>query len=258
MPFTPPPGLELIPDLPYGEQAGRAHLIDVLRPTHRAARPVPAILFLHGGGWHVFGKYPEINAFLARAGYVTFSSNYRYSHEAPFPAQLEDARAAVAWVRAHAARWGVDPGRVGVWGISAGAHLAALLGALGEVQAVVDVCGPADFFDPGWRAELQDPQGLVSRLLGARAGEVAHLAAQASPVCRVSPLSAPFLIVHGARDAQVPLSQAEALHAALLEVDVPSELWVIPEGDHFINETHLPQIEARVLEFFRETLGDPL
>ncbi len=249
----PPSDLEFLPDIRYGP-AERAHLLDVLKPKARADWPVPAILFLHGGGWHMFGKYPEINVFLARAGFVTLSSNYRYSSEASFPAQLEDVRATLAWIKANATELGVDPTRIGVWGISAGAHLAALLGALGEVQAVVDICGPTDFFDPQWQLELQDSGSLVSRLLGARATEVAQLAALASPVLRVSPLSAPFLIVHGARDTLVPLSQAQALFAALLELEVPAELWIIPEGDHYINETHLKHIEMRVLEFFQEIL----
>lgn len=250
----PPEGLEFIPDIAYGPLASRAHLLDVLKPKEKGLWPMPAVLFLHGGGWHMFGKYPQINVFLAKAGFVTLSSNYRYSQEAVFPAQLEDVQAVLAWMRANAGDLGIDTGRIGVWGISAGAHLAAMLGALGEVQAVVDICGPVDFLDPNWSLEIQNPQGTLGRLLGGRPADLPELAAKASPVHRVSPMSARFLIVHGAKDALVPLSQAQAMLAALLEVDVPAELWVIPDGDHYINETHMPQLEEQVLAFFRETL----
>ena len=151
MSFEYPASLELIPDLAYGELSQRAHLLDVLKPRALPKKPVPAILFLHGGGWHMYGKYPEINVFLAEAGFVTFSSNYRYSNEAIFPAQIEDVIQTVNWIRQHASGFGADPNCLGAWDISAGGHLASLLGALGEVQAVVDICGPSDFFDPNWR-----------------------------------------------------------------------------------------------------------
>ena len=81
----------------------------------------------------MYGKWPPANVFLARAGFVTVSADYRLAPTSTFPAQLEDVRAAVRWLRAHALELGIDPGRIGVWGISAGAHLAALLGTVPEL-----------------------------------------------------------------------------------------------------------------------------
>ena len=89
----------------------------------------------------------------------------RCSSEAAFPAQLEDALAAIHWLQTNADALGVDPYRIGVWGISAGGHLAAFLGVQSEVQAVVDVCGPVDFLDPTYRLELEDANGVISRLV---------------------------------------------------------------------------------------------
>lgn len=248
---------ELISDVVYGKENTRPYLLDVLKPGQMPGYAVPAVIFLHGGGWHMFGKYPQINTFLAEAGYVTISSNYRYSSQAVFPAQLEDAEAAVWWLKNNASALGIDPTRIGAWGISAGGHLASLLGVQGKVQAVVDICGVVDLFDPEYQHELGDPDGLVSQLLGGRVAENPNLALEASPAQQVSPGSAPFLILHGARDAHVPLSQSQRFHGALLRAGVRSRLEVFPDGDHFINETHVRQIEPMVLEFFRSTLGDP-
>lgn len=257
MDFDCPPELELMSDIVYGPTPTRAHLLDVLRPRSSASRPVPAILFLHGGGWQMFGKYPEINVFLAQAGFVTASSNYRYSSEATFPAQLEDARAAIDWLRTNADALGIDPGYMGAWGISAGGHLAAFLGVLNEVQAVVDVCGPVDLLDPAYPLELEDANGVINRLLGVRAVDDPERAQQASPVYHVSNTSAPTLMVHGVHDTHVPLSQSERLHQALQAAGVSSRLKVIQDGDHFINETHAHYLEQLVLGFFQLTLGNP-
>jgi dipeptidyl aminopeptidase/acylaminoacyl peptidase len=122
---------------------------------------------------------------------------------------------------------------------------------MGEVQAVVDVCGPSDFFDPAWRPEHWE-------LLGGTVLEKPQLARLASPAHQISVDAADFLILHGATDLEVPLSQAERLHTALLKAGAQSELVIFPDGDHFINETHKPQIEKLALEFFCKTLGDPL
>ena len=250
--FEYPPTLELIEDIVYGPERARPFLLDVLRPRSRNAQPVPAILFLHGGAWKLFNKYPQINVFLAMAGYVTVASSYRYSTEAHFPAQLEDAQSAVHWIRQHAGEYGVDAARIGAWGVSAGGHLASLLGVQAEVQAVVNVCGVTDLFDPNF-----PPDEGFDDLLGGSVQALSALARQASPALQVSSQSVPHLHVHGRHDAHVPLTQAERLHQALLEHGVQSRLEVIENGDHFVNQTHMHVIEPLVLEFFREVLGTP-
>ena len=247
--------------------------LDVLRPRARATEPVPAILHFHGGGWVKFGKWPVANTFLARAGFVTVSADYRLAPGATFPAQLHDVKTAVRFVRAHAAELGIDPQRIGAWGVSAGAHLAALLGTVsgeegpdggwssggwpGEssaVQAVGSVCGPLDFFDPAWNF---GPEPF--ELLGGPFHERLALARAASPLEHVTPDAPPFCLLHGIADDEVPVSQSRRMHSVLQLMEgraagVPSELTEL-DGDHYINDTHQAEVEARLLAFFQRTLS---
>lgn len=114
-----------------------------------------------------------------------------------------------------------------------------------------------DFLDPAYRLELEDANGAMTRLLGVRAVDETERAQQASPVYHVSSRSAPTLMVHGARDRLVPISQSGRLHQALQAAGVSSRLEVIQDGDHLINETHAQYLEQPVLAFFQQTLGNP-
>ena len=234
----------------YGLETTRANLLDIMRPDSSAALPV--VIHFHGGGWHMFGKHLPETEFLAQAGFCVVSANYHYAQDAFFPAQLEDAKAVVRFIRENAANWNIDPTRVYAWGISAGAHIAALLGADGasRLKAVTCICPPTDLSNPSdWALEYSD--SAFGFLLGQRADTHPELARAASPVFQVSSQSAPTLIVHGANDTLVPIAQAKAFAAALEQVGVFSRFTVIPDGDHFINETHMPLIQAAILEFFR-------
>lgn len=255
----PPADLDFISDVPFSVHGLK---LDVLRPRDLSGPPVPAIMHIHGGGWVKFGKWPVANVFLARAGFVTVSVDYRLAPGAIFPAQLHDVRAAVRWLQRTAGPLHVDQDRIGVWGISAGAHLAALLGTAAggaglddaegghapAVQAVGNVCGPVDFFDPAM------PFGDEPfELLGGVWRERQALAALASPVRHVSAGAAPFLHLHGTHDTEVPVSQARRMHAALQAAGGRSELHEL-DGGHYINDTHQEQMEALLLGFFRREL----
>ena len=244
--------LESARDLPYGPLTDRAHLLDILRPAAPSA-PRAAVIHIHGGGWTQYGKYLEDCVFLAEAGFCTISINYRYAQDAVFPAQLEDATLALRWVRDHAAELNIDSGRVYVWGISAGGHLAALMGMQAELhlRGVGAICAPSDLTDQtAWYLEYADPHGGFQTLLGARGDVKPALAARASPALQVSSRAAPFLIVHGELDRHVPVSQGLELHAALRAVDVPARLHLISDGDHFINESDRHAMQTVLLEFF--------
>ncbi len=234
----------------YGVNTARANLLDLMRPESSATLPV-AIHF-HGGGWKMFGKHLPETEFLAQAGFCVVSANYRYAQEAVFPAQFEDAKAVVRFIRANAAELKIDPNRIFAWGISAGAHIAALLGSdvSSGLRAVACICPPTDLSNPtDWKLEYTDT--AFAFLLGARADQHPKIAKAASPVFQVSSQSAPTLIIHGAKDTLVPLPQAEALQNVLENAGVPNRLVVIPEGNHFINETHMPKIRQEILDFFR-------
>lgn len=259
-----------MPDLLFSHHGLR---LDLLRPRLRQSEPVPAILHLHGGAWTMYGRWPQANIFLARAGFVTLSADYRLAPGALFPAQIHDVKTAVRWLRAHAQFFGVDPQRIGVWGVSAGAHLAALLGTTtaqpelegldgegvpedwpdwsSEVQAVGNVSGVTDFFDPA----LPVGPGPFP-LFGAPLADCTGLARLAAPLTHASASSPPFLQLHGSHDADVPVSQARRLHAALLAAGGRSELHEL-DGDHFINDTHRTEVESRLLAFFRRELHFP-
>lgn len=215
-------------------------------------RPLPLVIWLHGGGW-MFGSRDGCPvASLAARGYAVASISYRLSDHPTrtvFPAQLHDCKAAVRWLRKNAWRFGCDGERIGVVGLSAGAHLAALLGTtmddatlegtLGEtgvssrVQAVVALFAPTDLLalertdERHWRVKL-----VSLGLLDGRPTERPRLARSASPALHAGPGSAPFLIFHGRDDVMVPVDQSERLHAALTAAGVPSTLMLFDHLSH--------------------------
>jgi acetyl esterase/lipase len=246
--------LERIEDISYGPLTDRAHLLDLLKPR-AVTGPLPVVIHFHGGGWRMFGKYLTDCEFLAEAGFCAISANYRYMQEAFFPAQLDDARAVVTWVREHAAEYGLDANRIGVWGISAGGHLAALLGVRGVehgVKVAASVCAPTDLANAkDWALEYAD-QGFAE-LIGEHAAKRQDLAARASPVHQISS-PAPFLILHGERDEVLPVAQARALHDELRRLGGSSRLEIFEDGDHYINESHRQRMQAELLAFFQAQL----
>lgn len=156
-------------DIPYRTVDGHTLLLDIIRPDPLPHGPMPIVLYLFGGAWMENNRTTEEqnrNAFLAaQGGLFTVGIDYRLSSQALFPAQIAGARAAVRWLRAHAHEYNADPGRIGVWGYSSGAHLAALLGTAADVpalddtpdagmpscrvQAVATIAAPTDFLQMG-------------------------------------------------------------------------------------------------------------
>lgn len=205
-------------------------------------------------------------------GYAVASVNYRLSDEATFPAQLHDCRAAVRWLRMHAEEHNLDASRVGVWGASAGGHLAAMLGTAdgflregdysaggfsAGVRAVCDWFGPTDFLrmnDAPGAMDHDAPDSPESRLVGGPIREHADRVAAANPAAYVTGDSAPFLIVHGAEDDLVPRSQSELLHAALVAARVESELIVLDGAGHGFGPDHVDAAVGPAQRFFRRRL----
>lgn len=231
------------PDLAYAT-VSPAQKLDLYLP--KGAGPFPVVLIIHGGAFMFGDKAHEISKAgtdqLVAHGYAVANVNYRLSGEARAPAQVHDVKAAVRWLRAHAAEYRLAPERFGAWGSSAGANLAALLGtswgvpalegaALGNadqsscVQAVVDWFGPTDFLQMD--AQLRDapcpaqdnhdaPDSPESLLIGAPIQSRPDLAAAINPITYVSPAAAAFLIQHGTADCVVPPGQSRLLFDALL------------------------------------------
>ena len=253
-------------DVVYGEAGGQPLKLDIYRPAG-PSKARPGVLLIHGGGWVEGDKssYRDLGAGLARAGYVAIAVGYRLAKDksSRYPAQVDDARRAVRWVRAHADEIGVDPDRLGAFGHSAGGHLAAILGTTdsrgtadpapegysSRVNCVVDCCGPADFTD-----ESSPPVGpsiawMVPNLFGKTRAEAPDAYRDASPVAHADARSAPTLIIHGTADDIVPLDQSRRLRDALAGAGVEVKL-VELEG-----EGHLFQGKENADRMLRETMA---
>ena len=169
-----PEGVTVHRDLEYVEKGHARNKLDVYQPKSEGALPV--VVWIHGGAWQTGSKENCPALFLSEKGYAVVSVNYRLSGHAVFPAQIEDCKAALRWVRANAKVYNLNPERIGVWGSSAGGHLAALLGTSGEVEALegkggnakqssrvqcaVDFFGPTDFAKMGGN---HDKSGSLNR-----------------------------------------------------------------------------------------------
>jgi acetyl esterase/lipase len=188
-------------------------------------------------------------------GYAVVDVGYRLSGEAIFPAQVEDCKAAIRWIRANANKYGFDSDRIGAWGSSAGGHLVAFLGTAGDVkefdtdtnaqyssrvQAVCDWFGPTDFLQMdehmigGNRLVHDEPGSPESLLVGGPIQDEPYksLAGKADPITYVTRDDPPFLIMHGDKDMLVPLHQSELLLAALKKADVSASLYIVKGGGH--------------------------
>jgi acetyl esterase/lipase len=275
-----PGGVRAWHDVVYQTLPGyRPQIVDIYVPAMPG--PHPLILYIHGGGWMAghtrhsgaLADFPKVLAALAAEGFTVASLEYRLAAEARFPAQLQDVNAAIRFLRAHAAEYRIDPARVGLWGGSAGGHLAALTGVTcrdtkldpqsgkdGCVQAVVTWYGVYDF------RELATPANGTawSLLLGCDAPCPADRIAAASPVSYIDAKDPPFLLIHGEADKTVPVAQSHLGEAALRKAGVPVESIYIPGVDHsFIGATPAQTRDATLkatnatFDFFHAKLSVP-
>jgi acetyl esterase/lipase len=264
-----PAGVSVQRNLVYARVGEKDLLLDLYLPQ-RAPGPLPLILWVHGGAWRSGNKENSPAIRQAGRGYAVASINYRLSQEALFPAQIEDCKAAVRWLRANASQYNLDPDRIGAWGSSAGGHLVALLGASGgvknlegnlgnlkyssRVQAVVDFFGPTDFLQIGKfpsRIAHDAPDSPESQLLGGPAQQNPDKARRANPITYISKDDPPFLIMHGDQDQSVPLNQSELLSEALKKAGVEVTFQVVPGAGHGFGG---PQVNATVDAFFDKHL----
>ena len=253
----------------------RPLLLDLHLPRD-ADEPLPVIVWIHGGGWRSGDKDDGTLHWIVPHGFALASIQYRFSFEAPFPAPLEDCKAAVRWLRARADDYGLDPLRIGVAGASAGGHLAGLVGLTADrpglegdgpypsrssdVAAVCSYFGPTDFvamLDYANGIKYGDATAPESQLVGGPIEEHLEAARAASPITYVRPDAPPFLLAHGSADVLVPLDQSERLHAALREHGVDSELFILKHRGHggpAFNEDSA--LRETVLAFFRRHLAE--
>lgn len=250
--------VEVRRDIVYHRVGERELLLDAYLPKAGANRP--AVLVVHGGGWRT-GDRRQLRAYargLAERGFVGFAIDYRLAPKHKFPAQIEDCRAAVKWVRQHAEEYGADPERIGAVGYSAGGHLALLLGTTGEagegadtrLQAVVAGGAPGDF---EW---FPDNGKWAEFLMGGDLDTAAENFHDASPSVFADKADPPVFMFHGAADQIVPLVWSESCHKSLVKAGVRAELHVIPDADHLGTIGDLTSL-MKAMEFLaRELDGD--
>ena len=282
-----PGGVTGLADLTYSTLPGfRPLTLDLYLPANPASGGAPVIVYVHGGGWTsghtrhsgAFENWPGVLASIAARGYVVASLSYRLSGEAPSPAAEQDVKSAVRWLRANAARFGVDKRRIGIWGGSAGGQLAALAGTSCGVAAleppVANAKAPVEsdcvqavvawygVFDVAPLAKNIVAPATVARYLGCEPDACPDdKIALASAVRYVDRSDPPFLLIHGALDKTVAVSQSQKFHAALQASAVKSQLIVLPDVDHsFVGST--PQLTRdaslralrATIDFFDATL----
>ena len=265
-----PEGTAVHRDLAYVTHGHPRQKLDLYVPGVDA--PAPLVVYIHGGAFRAGDKaeHPPLE-YLAE-GYALAAINYRLSQHALFPAQIEDCKAAVRWLRAHAKEYGLDPRRVAVGGSSAGGHLAAMVGTahhvkafvVGEhlnvssrVQAVRDYFGPTDFLQmdvhrpPGGMVH-DTPDSPESQLVGGPIQENPDRVARANPITYVTAGAPPFLIVHGDRDPLVPHHQSVLLATALEKAGVPVTFYTVEGGGHGGFED--PKVDELTKAFLEEHL----
>lgn len=263
-----PEGIKKLSDLTYKNANELTLKLDLYLPEKHEGT-LPIVVWVHGGGWNQGSKDRCPAVWLATNGFAVASVQYRLSTQAQWPAQIEDCRDAIRWLRDNASQHNLAGAHLGVWGSSAGGHLVALLGTLDapkdektscRVQAVCDWFGPSDLLTmpPNvvgkGRTEEDVAKSNGAQLLGAPVYKVPEKAKAASAFYQVSSGDAPFLIMHGDADPQVPLEQSTRLHEQLKSAGVNSELIVIKGGGHGGTLFNSAEVQQQVLKFFNREL----
>jgi acetyl esterase/lipase len=269
------PDARILRDLAYVSGGHERNKFDLYLPKQSDRKDLqtekqPLIIWVHGGAWMAGNKNNCPARRFLRKGYAVASINYRLSQHATFPAQIEDCKAAVRWLRANSDKYNLDSKRFGVWGSSAGGHLVALLGTTGDVkefdkgenlnvsscvQAVCDYFGPTDFikisdFPSSIRHDA--PDSPESKLIGGPVLQNKDLCRRANPITYVTRDDPPFLIVHGDKDNTVPHNQSQLLYEALKKAGVQAKFYTVKGGGH--GGFRSPEVDKMVDEFFDKNL----
>lgn len=264
----------------YGAGADQKLTLHLARPKD-ADGPVPAVVFIHGGGWQAGSKdmFKKAIRDFASEGYVAASVGYRFAPKYKTPAQIEDCKCAVRYLRAHADELGLDPGRIGAIGASAGAHLAMLLGTMdsadglegnggwqdqsSKVQCVVSYFGPVNLTeteigDLPSRQMINEPvvRNILRNFVGGEPEEHKEELRQASPITYVNAGDAPMLLFQGTKDVLVPYDHAFQMTDALAKNGIAGRAELIMGAGHGWAGKEMTRTQRAALEFFDEHLKD--
>ncbi len=278
LPVPFPGDVVALPDLTYATIPGYRPLkLDIYRK--QGAKDRPLLVYIHGGGWAMgnsrglaaFANFPAVLADLAARGYAVAAVNYRLKSEATFPAQSQDVDAAIRWLRANAAAYGIDPTRVGVFGDSAGGHLAAMAAVdcdrsapveKGDcVQAAAPWYGIYDFTVTDRPRPPEDFKPIYDFLSCKDAADCVEEIKAVGPITYVDARTPPFLLLHGELDAAVPVIQAKVMLDRLTAAGVTARMVVYPGVNHgwmapdreLMRRTHVKALQDTV-DFFDSIL----
>ncbi|HWE04472.1 MAG TPA: alpha/beta hydrolase [Tepidisphaeraceae bacterium] len=278
-PASLPKGIKAERDIQYVPGGDPSQTLDLYLPEAPSEKPLPIVVYIHGGGWWGGSKAgcPAIS--YVPHGYAAAGVEYRFSKKAVFPAQIQDCQAAIRWIRANSKKYNIDPDHIGVWGGSAGGHLVALLGTAGgkkafspiggnddqsdRVQAVCDEYGPADFTTVMAQAAEDKTKNIFkfntagdpySNLIGVSLVDNKEKTDAVSPVHYVSKDNPPILILHGTHDALVPFAQSVEFADALKKAGVEVLLQPIPGAGHGGPAFGLPAVRTLTRNFFDKNL----
>jgi acetyl esterase/lipase len=272
-------GVVVEKNIVYGKGGTDDLKLDLARPEHSEGL-LPGIVYIHGGGWSAGNRTAYKNDIqeAAKRGYVAVTIEYRLTQPnasgkaaAPFPAQIEDCKCAVRWLRANAEKYHVDPNRIGATGGSAGGHLSLLVGVAGpvkkfegsggnpdassQVQAVVNYFGPTDLAAMyGFNKRVDR---LLDTLVGGTAQERPADYKSASPVTYVAKDTCPILSIHGTKDPLVPVDQAVEFDAAMKKAGATSELILLEGQEHGFKGSAALKARDATFAFFDKHLKAP-
>jgi acetyl esterase/lipase len=275
-PAALPAGVKAERNIPYVENGHRNQVLDLFLPEQPPDKPLPLMIWIHGGAWMGGSQANPPVLFLVSKGFAVASVQHRFSQDAIWPAQSYDCKAAIRFLRANAAKYNFDPEYFGVGGDSSGGHLAAFVGTSGgakemegdlgnpgvssRVQAVVDWFGPTDFTlmaqQSGPRSMLQHdaPNSPESHLLGGPVQDKRDLAKTANPLTYIDQDDPPFLIMHGDNDQLVPLGQSVILAKALIDADVEVTMKTIHGAGHEGPQFRSAESQRLIEEFLSRKL----
>jgi acetyl esterase/lipase len=281
LPADPSSEITVLHDLVYCPGSSQRCKLD-LAYAKGSSTPRPAILVIHGGGWIEGDKssfasrdhgVPGNIVDFAALGFVAATMNYRLAGEAPYPAALEDCQCAVRWLRTHAREYHIDPDHIGVYGNSAGGHLALLLGMpaaqiqpkldapyadrSSRVQAAASDSGPIDL---AYQFEQNRLREVVKRFMGNVPEKTEEAYRKASPMRQISKDCAPLLLIYGGADEQVPIESADRFVMELTRAGVKDVSYHrLARAGHCPHSLErVPSMTAAVNEFFRRTLEQPV
>jgi acetyl esterase/lipase len=267
-PLAPPAGVVYEKDVEFGKGGDTALKLDIARPE-KADKRLPCIVVIHGGGWrggNFKGHVPQIFDF-AEHGYVSATVQYRLVPAARWPAQIEDVKCAVRYLRANAEKYWIDKERIGAIGFSAGAHLSMLLGTMdkkdglegnggnpsesSKVQAVVSYFGPTDLAQKDFPDIVN---GMLADFLGGKPEERAAEFKAASPVTYIDKDDAPILHFQGTKDKLVPYAQAYLLSDAMTKAGLGGRVELLLGADHGWGGADMARTVAESKAFFDKQL----